>query len=875
MTIKTHGRMMTNKTIGADQLAVDDYGTDNQALVTDGAGTIRWATVGVGGSVGSSTYVENIFTGNGVLTKFQMTATAAIEESLLVFVDGVAQPTSAFTLTSSGAGIGAGGNLDEINVSPALVTDQKLRVCHLGINTAIADGSITGAKLSFPPAAAGDLLYHNGTQYSRFPIGAAGELFVTNAGATAPEWMSLGTGLQVFRTNAAATSAEWVDATTATLPATGADGNVLTSDGTNWASELPLGGVGGELVSIQTFVAVGAQGNTAGARGTAQTWTRPSGVKRIEVHLVGQGGNSQNDGGSWGGGAAGAGGYCVGIYDVTDTATATVTIPVAWDGTGNFNNLTFPSIFAVAGGTTMTAGAGAGGQNNAAGGTAVGGALNFAGESGSDVGLGGKAHTHFGGVSGHGAKGITTDSGSTGFGGSSGYCYIKEYSDVSASLVGDKLVSTQSFINSGSWTKPANITKIEVWAVGGGGAASGASGNPAGGGGGGGTAYSILDVTNLTTGTVVVGGTSSFAGTGITTLTGSVGGSSASGTSGTGGAASGGNAGNFPGSSGTLVSSGDGGRSGESQFGAYGHGAGPVSSLATGTGTGGIVFIKEYTDPSLISGGFGGVADEEYLAPVANSVTPATGVWTRPAGVTQIEVQLIGAGGGGGRNTLTGGTGYGGKGGEGGLVKRVIDVRSLATIDYFVGTRGLGVASGSANGATGGTVSFGHNGTALSTALTVTVTGGAITAITNPGAAGSGITLAPLIFIEPDVKIVGSAVGGSGATAVATISGGAVTGITVTNGGTGYVQGSVIASFGVNAIGGTGGTTTGGGTTGLAGANGLHFGNKGNFEPWTMGGGSSDLLITYREVGSGGIGVQDIGVAGHGQHGAIYIRSYR
>jgi hypothetical protein len=51
MTIKTHGRMMTNKTIGADQLAVSDYGTDNQALVTDGAGSIRWATVG-GGAVG-------------------------------------------------------------------------------------------------------------------------------------------------------------------------------------------------------------------------------------------------------------------------------------------------------------------------------------------------------------------------------------------------------------------------------------------------------------------------------------------------------------------------------------------------------------------------------------------------------------------------------------------------------------------------------------------------------------------------------------------------------------------------------------------------------------------------------------------------------
>ena len=263
-----------------------------------------------------------------------MTATAALEESLLVFVDGVAQPTSAFTLSSSGAGIGVGGNLDEINISPALATGQQLRVCHLGINTAIADGSITGAKLSFPPAAAGDLLYHNGTLYDRFPIGAAGELFVTNASATAPEWMALGTGLQVFRTNAGATSAEWVDATTATLPATGVDGNVLTSTGSEWVSEAPLSGVGGELVSIQTFSAAGAQGNTQAARGTAQTWTRPSGVKRIEVHLVGQGGNSQNDDGNWGGTNAGAGGYCVGIYDVTNIATATVTIPVAGDGSG-------------------------------------------------------------------------------------------------------------------------------------------------------------------------------------------------------------------------------------------------------------------------------------------------------------------------------------------------------------------------------------------------------------------------------------------------------------------------------------------------------------------------------------------------------------
>ena len=79
--------------------------------------------------------------------------------------------------------------------------------------------------------------------------------------------MALGTGLQVFRTNAGATAPEWVDATTATLPATGVDGNVLTSTGSEWVSEAPLSGVGGELVSHQFFTTEGTS-----------TWTRPSGV---------------------------------------------------------------------------------------------------------------------------------------------------------------------------------------------------------------------------------------------------------------------------------------------------------------------------------------------------------------------------------------------------------------------------------------------------------------------------------------------------------------------------------------------------------------------------------------------------------------------
>ena len=477
MTIKTHGRMMTNKTIGADQLAVSDYGTDNQALVTDGAGSIRWATVGIGGSVGSSTYVENIFAGDDSKTKFQMTATAALEESLLVFVDGVAQPTSAFTLSSSGAGIGVGGNLDEINISPALATGQQLRVCHLGINTAIADGSITGAKLSFPPAAAGDLLYHNGTLYDRFPIGAAGELFVTNASGTAPEWMELGTGLQVFRTNAGATSAEWVDATTATLPATGIDGNVLTSDGTNWNSETPLGGVGGELVSQQLITTYGTT-----------TWTRPSGVKRIRVFVIGSGGGSlgfdNGDASPFSAGSGGGAACAIKVLDVSNLASAPVVIGNPNATTTAGRNASFNTTIIGGGGIDGGSLVSFGQVGNPGGpGVATGGDLNLGGQTGVANTSGGDVGYTLG-QHGRGARGSTEGTTTYNVDGSGGCVFIEEYSDASAYLIGEKLVSAQTFTTNGTWTKPANITKIEVWVVGGGGNSSSGDANPGNGGGG-------------------------------------------------------------------------------------------------------------------------------------------------------------------------------------------------------------------------------------------------------------------------------------------------------------------------------------------------------------------------------------------------------
>ncbi len=852
MTIKTHGRMFTNDSVGADQLAVSDYGTDNQALVTDGSGTIRWATVGVGGSVGSSTYIENIFAGDDSKTKFQMTASAAVEESLLVFVDGVAQPTSAFNLSSSGVGIGANGTLDELNISPALATGQQLRICHLGINTAIADGSITGAKITMGADAAGDLLYHNGTQYDRLPVGLAGQLFATNA-AGYPEWKSLGSALQLLRTNAATNSTEWVDPTSAGLPAAGVDGNVLTSDGTNWNSETPLGGVGGELVSTQSFSANG-------------TWTRPAGVKRIEVHLIGAGGNTTSSVG-WGSapsGGAGGGGYCLGIYDVTNLASATVTI-----GTP-----TTASTFVGSGITTLTANFGASitdVTDGGVGGTASGGAFNLSGGTGDerigagDVADGGRAAGPFGGNYGRGAE-AAGGGGINSRTGSNGYCLIKEYSDASANLVGEKLVSQQFFTTgdnvaamTGTWTKPFGVTKIRVYVQGPGGGTFSNNSTPQDASGGGGCAISVLDVTGVTSydfqvGTSLLNGVtynttpSIFDPTGLN-IRGNNGGNGSPSAIGVGGTGQGGQI-NLTGE--TPPAGGNHGGAAAGPFGAKGTGA-RWRNNDFEPGATGYIFIEEYSDPSLVGGLFGTGVITQRLLVTENATTARTGTWIKPTGVNTIEVEVKGGGQTGGPDVPEHDNDpaqAGVTGSESSLIHNTIDVRDITSIQYYVGA-----TSGGGTLSWGGISCFGtdDNSGLQTTSLTVTVSNGVVTAITNPGSAGSGLTGShvPIIIEAQPAAATGNI--GTGATAIATVSGGAVTGITVTNGGSGYVAGQVTAFFGMGSMGPS--TTYGGTANKAATTNASYYAGQ---------------------YGKGGAGEPaGGGAAGPGGPGAIYIKEFR
>jgi microcystin-dependent protein len=342
------------------------------------------------------------------------------------------------------------------------------------------------------------------------------------------------------------------------------------------------------------------------------TWTKPAGVQRIEVWVVGGGGSnsSNSQSGSTASCPGGGGGGCAyGVFDVTNITSATYEIGMggkAWLIGATTNNSAGPSEFII-GGVTMTA---TGGGQSTSGTTAVGG-LATGGNMLNESGIGGGTAGNLTGQRGFNSLaplkrlglGATPCAAGGSNGGNAGGIFIKEYSDASAHLVGEKLVATQliTTAGAGTWTKPAGVSKIEVWCVGGGG--TGASG------GGGGTAYLLLDVSAIASIAYVVGATdvsSTFAHA-SPGLIGQRGTNGAGG--GTGGSASNGTH-NFIGSDGS-----DGGHA-ALDFAQYGKGANTATAGATGC-----IMIKEYSDASLVSGG--SLVPTGVLNPYAGATAPA------------------------------------------------------------------------------------------------------------------------------------------------------------------------------------------------------------------------------------------------------------
>ena len=196
------------------------------------------------------------------------------------------------------------------------------------------------------------------------------------------------------------------------------------------------------------------------------------------------------------------------------------------------------------------------------------------------------------------------------------------------------LVSMQVFTSSGTWTKPAGVTKIKVYVTGGGGGGLATNGDDtSGGGGAGSTAIKMIDVSSVSSvsvtvgagqaargdnggGSVIYGNASSFGA--YCTAGAGANGSGYWSLGGNGGTASGGDI-NIPGGDGngghidSTVNFDTGGTGGSSYWGGGGRGAsnynssgaragqaygsgggGGAVTTAGGTGAGGIVVVEEY-----------------------------------------------------------------------------------------------------------------------------------------------------------------------------------------------------------------------------------------------------------------------------------------
>lgn len=127
------------------------------------------------------------------------------------------------------------------------------------------------------------------------------------------------------------------------------------------------------------------------------TWTKPTGISKVRVRLVGGGGNGGSVSGTEGGmGGGGGGGYCEKIADVTAT-TSVQLIVGGIGGTSSFGN------FCSATGGSTGGGSAAGGSGGA-GGVGSLGDINLAGQGGGagSVGYGSPSNT----ISGSGGNSL-------------------------------------------------------------------------------------------------------------------------------------------------------------------------------------------------------------------------------------------------------------------------------------------------------------------------------------------------------------------------------------------------------------------------------------------------------------------------------------
>ena len=279
---------LANNSVGITQINVAD-GTNGQALITNGSGTLSFGDVltdpALGGHLSGTTSAAVInantittgmlttalknftideFVGASAQTTFTLTATVGSINALLVYIDGIVQPTSAYALPTS----------TSIQFTAAPPVSSVIRCLHLGFQSTVgtpSDGTITTAKIAA-----------NAVTAAKFADGSVSTAkladdAVTEAKITAQTITNASITPGTIRSqeilDGTITGADIADNTIdGTKIALGGDttGDIMYYDGTNWVRTPGLTGLGGWYYDI-SFIA-GWDSSTVKSNVAVQTY---------------------------------------------------------------------------------------------------------------------------------------------------------------------------------------------------------------------------------------------------------------------------------------------------------------------------------------------------------------------------------------------------------------------------------------------------------------------------------------------------------------------------------------------------------------------------------------------------------------------------